>query len=136
MSRMDVLVVSSESEIGAWLAGRLSRDKFEVRAVRPGPALVEAVRERQPHLAVLDGIDAHPEAAQLAVALLKDRNPAVRIVALSGASSETDGEVIEQGIFCYLASCSRDELLRVIQAAVNAGDGRRRPRIQTEPRSI
>lgn len=115
--RMNVLVISAEPALGVWLAGALSRDEFHVRTVPPGAALVEAMRGGQPHVAVLDGIDAHPESAQLAVALLKDRNPAVRIVALSDASSEIDGEIIEQGIFCYLASCSRDELLRVIGAA-------------------
>lgn len=136
MSRTNVLVVSSGSLIGEWLASRLRRDQFTVRTVRPGAALIEAVRSRQPHLAVLDQIDAHPETAQLAVALLKDRNPGVRIVALSDASSEADGEVVEQGIFCYLASCSREELLRVIEAAARAGRGRSLPQIESEPGSV
>jgi DNA-binding response OmpR family regulator len=117
MNCMNVLVVSAEPAMGVWLAKALGRERFFVRTVRPGAALLDALRGAQPHLAVLDGIDAHRESAQLAVALLKDRNPGVRIVALSDASSEADGEVIEQGIFCYLASCSREELLRVIEAA-------------------
>ena len=136
MNRTNVLVVSAGSGIGEWLASHLSRDQFAVRTVRPGAALIEAVRARQPHLAVLDQIDAHPETAQLAVALLKDRNPGVRIVALSGASSDADGEVVEQGIFCYLASRSREELLRVIEAAALAGQGRSLPQIESEPGSV
>jgi DNA-binding response OmpR family regulator len=135
MSRTNVLVVSS-GVVGEWLASRLSWRHFTVRTVPPGAAIVEAVRAPEPHLAVLDGIDAHPETAQLAVALLKERNPGVRIIALSDASSEADGEVIEQGIFCYLASCSREELLRVIEAAARAGDGRSHPRTESEPRSV
>ena len=133
MNRTNVLVVSAGSGIGEWLASRLSHDRFAVRTVGPGAALIEAVRSRQPHLAVLDQIDAHPEMAQLAVALLKDRNPGVRIVALSGASSEADGKVVEQGIFCYLASCSREELLRVIEAAALAGQSGSLPHIESEP---
>jgi hypothetical protein len=56
--------------------------------------------------------------AQMEVALLKDQHPGIPIIALSEQSSEFDAEVVEQGIFCYLAGCSRDELLRVIEAAV------------------
>jgi DNA-binding response OmpR family regulator len=121
MTRTSLLVVSSRAAMGAWLARSLNRERFDVRAVRPGAALLEAMRAGKPDLAVLDGIDAHPESAQLTVALLKDRYPDVRIVALSDDSSEADGEVIEQGVFCYLAGCTREELLRVIEAAAHAG---------------
>lgn len=117
MDRLQVLVISAGPETGFWLAGRLSSVCFEVRTTRPGPALVEAVRAAKPSLVVVDGIDARPGMASLEVALLKDCNPDVRIIALSDFSSEVDAEVVEQGIFCYLAGCSREELLRVIEAA-------------------
>jgi hypothetical protein len=88
------------------------------------------------HVAVLDGIHGRPGVAPLEVALLKDHSPDVRIVALSGESSELDGDVIEQGVFCYLAGCRRDELLRVIEAAAGeqlSPSGR--PSIPIEPGS-
>jgi hypothetical protein len=117
MSRLNVLVISAGSQTGAWLASRLSPGRFVVHVTRPGPTLIAAVRELRPHVAVLDGIDARPAAAQMEVALLKDQSPGVQIIALSGDSSERDGGVIEQGIFCYLAGRSLDELPRLIAAA-------------------
>jgi DNA-binding NtrC family response regulator len=117
MSRVNVLVISAGSETGSWLASRLSPHRFTVSTARPGPDLIRAVRESRPRVAVLDAIHARPGLAQLEVALLKDHSPEVQIVALSEESSERDGDVIEQGIFCYLAGCTRDELLRVIEAA-------------------
>lgn len=124
MSRLQILVISSSPETGAWLAGRLCSRRFAVVTSQPGPALVRAVRAGRPDLAVLDGIDARPELAKLEVALLKDRYPEVRIIALSEHSSEFDAEVVEQGVFCYLAGCSREDLLRVVEAGSRNRDGR------------
>ncbi len=120
MSHLQVLVISGGSETGSWLAERLSPRGFKVRTAHPGPGLVRAVREGRPHVAVVDGIHARPGMAQMEVALLKDQHPGIPIIALSEYSSEFDAEVIEQGIFCYLAGCSLDELLRVIEAAAGA----------------
>jgi DNA-binding NtrC family response regulator len=119
MGAVKVLVVSAGAETGSWLAERLSSLRFEVRSARPGPGLIRAVRENQPHLAVIEGIHARPEMASMEVALLKDHNPEVQIIALSDHSSEFDAPVVEQGLFCYLGGCSREELLRVIEAAID-----------------
>jgi DNA-binding response OmpR family regulator len=117
MSRLNLLVVSMDDETGAWLSERLSPLEFEVSVAPPGPKLIEAARRTRPHLAVLEGIDDRPRAAPLEVAILKDQSPGVLIIALSEDSSEFDAEVVEQGIFFYLAGRSREELLRVITAA-------------------
>jgi DNA-binding NtrC family response regulator len=117
MSHLQVLVVSAGSETGSWLAERLCPQRFKVSTARPGPALIRAVREKHPHMAVVEAINARPGTAQMEVAVLKERYPGIRIIALSEHSSEFDAEVVEQGIFCYLAGCSREELLRVIEAA-------------------
>jgi DNA-binding response OmpR family regulator len=117
MSRFRVLVISSDSTTGAWLAARLDASAFDVTSTRPGPSLLRLIRERRPELAVLDGIDARPGLAQMEVALLKDQSPGVRIVARCERSSERDADVVELGIFCYLADRSLDSLLRVVQAA-------------------
>jgi hypothetical protein len=118
MSRLHVLVISAGSQTGAWLAARLDPRRFRVRTARPGPGLIQAARkDAWPHVAVLDGVHARPGVAQMEVALLKDQNPGVRIIALSGEPSPRDAEVVEQGIFCYLGGCSLEELLRVIESA-------------------
>jgi DNA-binding response OmpR family regulator len=117
MGNLHLLVISPGEETGAWLAGRLSPEDFQVSTAPPGPTLVATVRQARPHVAVLDGIDARPREAQMEVALLKDQSPGVQIIALSMNSSEYDAEVVEQGIFFYLAGHSREQLLRVIQAA-------------------
>jgi DNA-binding response OmpR family regulator len=128
MGHLQILVISAGPETGSWLKARLSPLHFEVRTAPPGPGLVRAVREGQPHVAVVDGIHARPEIAPMEVALLKDQSPGVQIIALSENSSEFDAQVVEQGIFCYLGGCSREELLRVIEAAARereeSGDGR------------
>jgi CheY-like chemotaxis protein len=116
MSR--ILVVSPGWTTASWLAERLDRARYSVLAARPGPGLIEAVRRVQPHVAVLDAIDARPHAAQLELALLKDQCPGVQVIALSAQSTDADGDVIEQGVFCYLAGGSLEQLLRVIAAAV------------------
>jgi DNA-binding response OmpR family regulator len=115
--RLNVLVISTGPATGAWLEERLDARRFSVGTAQPGPDLIRAVREAQPQIAVLDGIDARPELARLEVALLKDRSPGVQIIALSAQSSELDVEVIEQGVFCYLGGCSLEELLRVVESA-------------------
>jgi CheY-like chemotaxis protein len=117
MSRTHILVIGSGDETAGWLAERLSPRRFRIHVVEPGPRVIQAIREWQPAVAVLDGIDARPQQAPLEVALLKDRSPGVSIIAWSRESSERDAPVVEQGVFCYLAGCSREELLRVVEAA-------------------
>lgn len=119
MARLNVLVISATAETGAWLAARLSPHRFAVTTAQPGPDMIRAVREGHPGVAVVDAIHARPGMAQMEVALLKHHSPNVQIVALSEQSSERDGDVIEQGVFCYLAGCTRDDLLRVIEAAAH-----------------
>jgi DNA-binding NarL/FixJ family response regulator len=117
---LNVLVISPGRQTDSWLIRRLDPRRFALRYVRPGPGLVQAVRAAPPDVAVLDGIHARPELAAIEVALLKAHNPAVQIIATSDQSSELDARVIEQGVFCYLAGCSRDELLRVLHAAAQS----------------
>jgi DNA-binding response OmpR family regulator len=117
MAHLQVLVIGFGEDTAGWLSERLSPLRFRVSTVAPGPDLVRAMREGRPQVAVLDGIHAPHRAAPLEVALLKDRSPGVQIIALSEESSERDAEVVEQGVFYYLAGCSREELLRVVEAA-------------------
>lgn len=132
-----MLVVSAGQTTAVQLAYRLNGSALDVSTARPGPDLIRAARELRPHVAVLDGIDARPGTAALEVALLKDSNPGVHIIATSNASSEVDGDVIEQGVFCYLAGWSLDELVRVIErAAAERQSPENAAAINTQPRSI
>jgi DNA-binding response OmpR family regulator len=116
-SRQKILVVSAGSATAVELSARLNAQQYQVVAARSGAGLIRALRQMRPHLVVVDSIDARPDAAQLEVALLKDQCPGVPIIALSAVSTETDGAVIEQGIFCYLGGASLEELVRVIEVA-------------------
>jgi DNA-binding response OmpR family regulator len=114
---MNVMVVSPSTRTASWLAPRLAPHGVAVFTAEPGPELIHALRERRPDVVVLDGIHARPQLAPVEVALLKDRNPAVRIIARSETSSQVDVEVIEQGVFCYLGGSSLEELLRAVESA-------------------
>lgn len=78
---------------------------------------MKALRREAPEIAVIDGIDERPQAAQIEIALLKDRCPDVQVIAVSGRSSESDAGVVEQGIFYYLTASIGHELPRLIEAA-------------------
>lgn len=112
-----VIVVSSAATLAASLGCALDPERFHVTHVRPGPGLVDAVRRERPQVAVVDRIDERPQAAQLEIALLKDRCSEVQVIAVSGRSSESDARVVEQGIFYYLTEPTGQELPRLIEAA-------------------
>lgn len=114
---ISLVVVSPSGALGAALAQALSAARFRVVAARPGPAVLRAVHEERPRVVVLDRVNERPEAAQLEVALLKELCPGVPVIALSSDSTERDAQIVEQGIFYYLAGASLSELVRIIDAA-------------------
>lgn len=120
MSTTTVVVISPSEQLGAVLSQALSPERFDVVEVRPGPGVLRVLRRERPRIAVVDRIDERPEAAQLEIALVKELCPEAPIVALSGKSSETDAQVLEQGIFYYMAAPSGGDLVRVIHAAERA----------------
>lgn len=115
-----VVLISPSASLAGALSRALSPDQFNVAHVKPGPAVLQAVRRERPQIAVVDGIDERPDAAQLEIALLKELCPDARIIALSGKSSDADAGVVEQGIFYYMAAPLVGELVRVIHAAERA----------------
>jgi DNA-binding response OmpR family regulator len=119
---MKVMVIGAGSATADWLCQQLGPRGITVILAEPGPELIPLVRSYRPTVAVLDGIHARPQMASMEVALLKDQDTGIRIIALSDESSELDAEVVEQGIYCYLGGCSREELLRVIESAVSEAD--------------
>lgn len=125
MPAMTVVVISPSGGLATQLASQLPAQRFEVVDVRPGSQVLKALRRTRPGIAVVDRIDDRPDAAQLEVALLKDRWPEVEIIALSSRSSETDALVIEQGVFYYTAAGAPGEVTRVIEAAEQAATSKR-----------
>jgi DNA-binding response OmpR family regulator len=123
-----IVVISSSGALSAALSEELSSSRFHVLDIRPGPRVLDAARRERPRIAVVDGIDERPEAAQLEIAVLKELCPGVEIIALSHESSEQDASVIEQGVFYYRAAASSDELVRIIDAAERAAISRRTSR--------
>jgi len=122
------VVISPSSALSTALSQELPSSRFHVVDIRPGLDVLEAVRRDRPRIAVVDGIDGRPEAAQLEIALLKDLCPGVEIIALSHESSEQDASVIEQGVFYYRAAASAHELVRIIDAAECAAISKRTSR--------
>ncbi|MBI4538287.1 MAG: hypothetical protein HY704_02085 [Gemmatimonadetes bacterium] len=120
MKPVRVLVVSPGRDLTLFLGRALDPKRFQVVDVEPGPGFVDAVRRERPHIAVVDRIDERLQAAQLEIALLKDRCPDVQVIAVSGRSSESDARVVEQGIFYYLTSPTAKELPRLVEAAAAA----------------
>lgn len=122
MQRFRVIVVTSDTALGRYLIDHLPRRRFEVVDIRPGPGFVEAAYHAPPHVAVLDGTDKRTGMAQLEIALLKKRQPRVRIILASGRSSAKEASLVEQGIFFYFAGRPRHELVRVVHAATSELD--------------
>lgn len=119
----DLLVVSPSEALRHALESELSRERFRVWYTRPGAPVLSALQQSRPCIAVLDGIDGRPEAAQLEIALVKSMCPEARVIVVSGCSSGSDASVVEQGVFYYMAAPSRQELVRAVEVA--ARDGRR-----------
>lgn len=115
-----IVVISSSGALSAALSEELPSSRFHVLDIRPGPRVLDAARRERPRIAVVDGIDERPAAAQLEIAVLKELCPGVEIIALSNESSEQDASVVEQGVFYYQAAASAGELVRIIDAAERA----------------
>jgi CheY-like chemotaxis protein len=128
---IQVLVSSPEPTVAAFLRSQLLPSDFEVTSVRPGAAFPEMIRNIRPQIAILDRVHERPESAQMEIAMIKEECPDARIIVLSEQSSTTDAEVVEAGVFYYLAGGASPpaELIRVIDAAV--ASLRSRPRSPT-----
>jgi DNA-binding NtrC family response regulator len=116
-----LLVISPTDELRRSLAAALA-DSCSVTGARPGAGVLRVVQRERPRVVIVDCIDERPEAAQLEIALVKELCPRTRVIALSRHSSDADAFVVEQGIFCYVASPCEDELVRLIHAATRAVD--------------
>ena len=66
---------------------------------------------------MIDRIHERLAAAQVEIAVLKNIRPEVRIIALSREPSKEDAQVVERGVFYYLAQDWRPVIVDVIQAA-------------------
>ena len=112
-----VLVNSPDRDIGDFLKERLFLPQWEVISTRPGPEFVEVAQRERPEIAVIDRIHERLAAAQVEIAVLKNIRPEVRIIALSREPSKEDAQVVERGVFYYLAQDWRPVIVDVIQAA-------------------
>lgn len=117
MKPFKVLVISSDGAMQKFVEERLRRSEFVVVPVQPGPAFLKTVRQEHPQIAVIDCVPFRLETSQMEIALLKDIQPDVRIIALSEESSVEDAKIVEQGIFYYMTAPVGAELIQVIKAA-------------------
>lgn len=117
MDRTQLLVISPDPFVAAFLGERLSAERFDIQEVRPGTEAAALTRRTPVHVAVVDRIEQRPDVAQLEIALLKATHPQVRIIAISQTSSDRDAGIVEQGLFYYWTGKPRPALIELIEAA-------------------
>ncbi|MEX0653469.1 MAG: hypothetical protein WD534_13845 [Phycisphaeraceae bacterium] len=124
MDRIQILIISPDTFVAAFLREHLAEERFDVQAVRPGSEATALSHHAPLHVAVVDRIEQRPEAAQLEITLLKGTHPQVRIIAISQASSDQDAEVVAQGVFYYWTGKPRSALVQLVEAAAVAASAK------------
>ena len=99
------------------LEAELRGPAFAVALSRPGASFVADARRERPQIAVIDRIHERPVVAQMEIAVLKENFSDVRIILLSQEPSPSDGTLVEQGVFYYLAIPSLPKVITIVQAA-------------------
>jgi len=117
---MRVLVISADRTLEEFLGRELSRAEFAVFGVRPGAAVVHTSRALRPEIAVVHRGDACREATALALAVLRDVRPEVRIILVSRAPSSEDALLVEEGVFYYMPASPPLRLPDVVRAAARS----------------
>jgi len=113
--RMTIIVLSPGNEIDSYLKQSLSGSTFEIVGCHSSREFIE--RAGRAHMAIVDRINERPNTARLEIALLKNIDEDMPIIAISDNSTPRDAEVIKQGVFYYMAGYTEQKLGRVIQAA-------------------
>lgn len=103
------------------LRHHLAASRFAVAAAAPGIAFLQSVRQERPDIAVLDHVNDRPHAAEMELAILKELRPDVRIIVVNERQSPEDAWVAERGVFFFTTLPPGPELVRVIEAAAQAG---------------
>ncbi len=117
---MRVLVISPDRGLEGFLGRELSPAEFEVLGSQPGPAVVRAARAAPPEIAVVYRGDACREATALALALLRDLKPDVRLILVTGVPSPEDAPLLEDGVFYYMPASPPVRLPDVVRAAARS----------------
>lgn len=123
MQQLRVMVVTPDSALSRDLAERLSKKRFTVIDLRPGPEFVDVAYRCVPDIAILDRIEQRRGSAMLEISILKKRRANMPIIVTSGESSEAEASIIEQGVFFYFAGRSRRDLARLVLAAARTLGG-------------
>lgn len=117
-TKHQIVVVSPDDRISDFLESRLAEDAAEIINCEPGEEFIRQASRAQ--IAVIDRINERPENARLEITMLRRNDPAVPVIAVSERSSDRDAEVVNQGLFYYLAGYSEQKLLRIVQAAIDS----------------
>ncbi|MDX1617422.1 MAG: hypothetical protein R3224_01460 [Balneolaceae bacterium] len=117
-----VMVVSPDTGLSRILENQLPESRFEVIHCRPGSDVSRQASRAQ--IAVVDRINERPESACKEIRTIKKCDARLPIIAVSERSSGRDAEIVNQGVFFYLAGFSKKKLVRVVQAAADSLDSR------------
>lgn len=118
MKIIRIIVVSPEKHISQCLSENLSGSVYEIIDCRPGSEkLVELGGIAD--IAVIDRIDEQLDLSRFEITVLKKAQTNLPIIVISQYSTGRDADVINQGVFYYLAGYSEQRLLRVVRAAAD-----------------
>jgi len=117
-----IMVVGPDNGLSSFLKEKLPETGFEIFHCIPGANFIGEARRAQ--IAVFDRIHERTENARQEISMLKENNPKLPIIAISEHSTGRDADVVNQGVFYYLAGYSGQKLLRVIRAAADSIESR------------
>ncbi|MCX7338767.1 MAG: sigma-54 dependent transcriptional regulator [Alphaproteobacteria bacterium] len=119
----DILVVDDEADIRELIAGILSDEGYKTRVASDGLAALDIIRERQPHLVILDVWLGDSERDGLKILdIIKRDHPYVPVVMISGHSTiETAVSAIKKGAYDFIEKPFQVErLLLIVQRAIES----------------
>ncbi len=112
-----VLISKPGQGLVEFLSAHLDGAHFRLLVVLETARLVEVLVREQPPIVILDRVHERQREARAELAVVRQYIPRARVIALSQESSDHDGQIVEQGVFYYLAAPPGPELVRIIKAA-------------------
>lgn len=129
-----VLVSASDPGFIEELKNRLPSEKFDLTyfCINIGDSsssqsirLLNLVVDESPDILIFE-LGLNEQSPDVLISAIKKIRPNLKIIALSKSPSAKDADVVEQGVFYYMAKPEDEELVQVIQAAVKVLERSRR----------
>lgn len=118
-----ILVRTSDSGFIERLKNNLPPEKFDLiysigeSSSSQSIHLFDLIVEESPDILIFE-LGLNEDAPDVVISAIKKLRPNLKIIALSKSPSPKDADVVEQGVFYYMAIPEEEELVQVIQSAV------------------